>query len=137
MLEYQSDRGSAVVRQMNFRNSDPATALTTKHAVMLDQTLGDVSLAHRRAHHASTMTRRDDVNRTRRRNIRDNHAGFLSQTNLSGNGERHLFGERLAKVADDSQALAIGVMSETDGGAASLHYRTELGHSLGLGLGSV
>src|SRR6185369_2637326 len=124
VLEYQSDRGSAVVCQMNFGNSDPATSLTTNHAVVLDQTLRDVSLAHRRTYNASTMTRGDNINRTRRRNIRDNHAGFPSQTNLSSDGERHLLGERLAQVADDSQALAIGVMGETDGGAASLHNRT-------------
>src|SRR6185503_12401565 len=43
--------------------------------------------------------------------------------------------EWLAKVADYSQALAIGIMGEADGGAASLHDRTELGHSLGLWLG--
>src|SRR6185503_12505772 len=128
---------SAVVRHMNFGNSDPAAAFTAKHAVGLDQSLGDISLAHRRAHDFSAVTRGDDVDRTGRRDVCNNSPGFLSQTNISGDSERHLLGKWLAKVADNSQALAIGVMGEADGGAASLHNCTELGHSLGLRLGSV
>ena len=59
------------------------------------------------------------------------------QTNVGGDGERHLFRKWLAQVGDDSQAFAIGVMGESHSGAAGLNNRTELGHRLGLGLGSV
>src|SRR5689334_19571586 len=79
----------------------------------------------------------DDVNRTRRRDVRDDRADFLSQTNLGRDRKRHLFRKWLAKIADDSKALAIGVMREADGGAARLNHRTKLGHSFRLGLGSV
>src|SRR5262245_52694540 len=135
MLEYQPDCSSTVVRQMNFRHRDPATALTTKHTLVLNQTFGDISLAHRHTHHTSPMSRRNDVNCTGRRNICNNNARLLPQTNLSSNRERHLLGERLAQLADNSQALAIGVVGEADGSAASLHYRAKLGHRLGLRLG--
>src|SRR5262245_196377 len=109
---------------MNFRNSNPATAFASKHAVMFDQPFGDVGLAHGSSYNTTTMPRRDQIHCAGCGNVGDDRPGFLSQTNISGDGERHLFREWLAKVADDSQALAIGVMGETDGGAASLNNRT-------------
>ena len=87
--------------------------------------------------HTATVASSDDVNGIRSRNICNYCTSLLPQTNISSDGKGHFFGEWIAKVADDSQALAIGVMGEADGSAAGLHYRTELGHSLGLRLGSV
>src|SRR5262245_17549229 len=69
VFEYQSKRSSTVVSQVNFGNSDAAAALATKHSVVFDQSLGDISLSHWNTHHASTMTRRNDVDRTGRGNV--------------------------------------------------------------------
>src|SRR5829696_6050276 len=69
VFENQSDGGSTVVRQVNFGNSDPAASLTAKHSAVLQQTLGDVSLAHRSAYDTSAVACGDDVDRTRCRDV--------------------------------------------------------------------
>src|ERR1041384_991735 len=98
VFEYQPHRSRAVVSQMNFGNSDATAAFATKHSVVFDQTFGDISLSDRNTDNAAPMTRRDDVDRAGRRNVCDDRARFPAQTNISGDGERHLFREWLAKV---------------------------------------
>ena len=129
VLENQADRRRTVMSQMNLRHRNAAAAFTTKHAVVFDQTFGDVSLAHRRTHHAATITRGDDVNRVRSRNVCHDFARLFPETNFGSDGECHLFRERLAKIGDDPEALAICVMSETDRGSARLSRPHRVGPS--------
>src|ERR1044072_1406942 len=69
VFEYQANRRSTVVSQVNFGNSDATATFTTKHSVVFDQPFGDISLSDGNTHDGSTVPRRSDVDCTRRRNV--------------------------------------------------------------------
>src|SRR5215213_10498614 len=125
------------MRQVNFGNSDSAAALASKHAAVFDQTFRDVRLAHRSTDNISTMPRRDDVYRTRGRNVCDYDTLLIPQTNVGDDGQRHLLREWLAAIGDDSESLTVGIVRETNGCVSCFYHRTKLRHRLELRLRSV
>src|SRR5262245_20435778 len=76
VFEYQSDRRCTIVSKMNFRHRNTAAAFAAKHAVVFDQSFGDICLAHGDTNNAATMTRSYDIDCTRSGNVCDDRAAL-------------------------------------------------------------
>src|SRR5688572_33183689 len=122
--EYESDRGGAIVRQLYFGNGYSPAALTTKQSVVFSHRFGNVSLADGSTHNRSAETFSDEINRARCRDVCDDRAGGLLETNERRECQGCFFCQSFTSLGDDTESLAVSILREPDVCAAGFNYCT-------------
>src|SRR5229473_3104965 len=94
-FENKTNGRGAVMSQLHLANGDTGTAFAAEHSVVFDHAFRNVRLSDRSSYNLATVTRSNLIYGACGRNIRDNRACLLPETNLGGNNKRHLFGQTL------------------------------------------
>src|ERR1051325_4262559 len=117
MFEYEPDSRRAVVRELHARDYDAAAPLAADDCAVLRHRLGDESLTDGRAYDGRAVTLGHALDRTARRDVRDDRAHFPAQLNLGAERQRRLLAENLAPLGHYPEPLAVRVAREAYVGA--------------------
>ena len=127
--------GRAVVGGLDLRHRHAAVALAAEDGAVLEDRLGDVRLADRRAHHPRPVPGRHLLDEAGGGDVGDDRALPPGERGLHRERQGQLLGEGPARLVHEAQPLAVGVEHEAEVGPARPHHRPRLGRGGDRGLG--